>query len=71
MEKTLPTPCALSYARSWLMAGAPAAARDFDPAVAVKTLYQLIEALPAVIPMYCYGTPENRRAVQECDAKEE
>lgn len=60
MSRELPEVVELLEARDWLFAGAPSAARDHDPKHAVKILIQLIEALPAIIPMYCYGTEENK-----------
>lgn len=62
----LPTPCKLLEAQDWLRAGAPAASRHHDAVEAVRTLAQLIEALPAILPVYCYGTPENRAAMLAC-----
>ena len=53
------------------MAGAPSAARDYDAREAVKTLYLLLEALPSHMPVYCYGTSENREALLKCEAEEE
>jgi hypothetical protein len=71
MARDLPTPCQLLRARDWLWAGAPAAARDYDAKEAVKTLCVLIDAMPALLPIYCYGTPENRKALLECEAAED
>jgi hypothetical protein len=58
----LPKVSDLLEARAWLQAGAPAASRHHDGVRAVTILYELIESLPEHIPMYCYGTEENRAA---------
>ena len=71
MPNELPTPCQLLKAREWLRAGAPAAARNFDAGEAVQILCRLIAALPAALPVYRYGTSENREAMLECDAAED
>ena len=70
-NQELPTPCQLLRARDWLWAGAPSAARDFDAKEAVKILCGLIRALPSILPVYCYGTPENFAALRECEAAED
>lgn len=67
MSRDLPHPRELLDARAWLHAGAPAAALGIDAREAVLVLLQLIEALPALIPLYCYGTPENRAAMTESE----
>ena len=57
----LPSTQALIDARSWLMAGAPAASRDHDAKEAVRTLFTICEALPEYFEQYCYGTEAYRK----------
>jgi hypothetical protein len=57
---TLPRIDRLLEARAWLFAGAPAASRDHDPVQSVRTLIELVEGLPGVLPVYCHATPEHR-----------
>jgi hypothetical protein len=57
--KHLPSTQDYLAARAWLFAGAPSAHKDIDARHAVHTLIDLVEALPEIIPQYCYGTPEH------------
>ena len=68
--KELPPPSALLEARDWLGAGAPAASKHHDAKESVKTLLDLIAALPSRIELYCYGTPAWRKAMGFDDDKE-
>lgn len=54
----LPSVYELLYARSWVLAGCPAAAKDHDAPEAARVLMKLFNALPGHLPVYCYGTPE-------------
>lgn len=61
--KTLPPPDELLEARDWLLAGAPAASKNHDAKQSVKILLTLINALPAYIELYKFGTPAWREAM--------
>jgi hypothetical protein len=57
----LPSTRELIDARSWLMAGAPAASKDHDAKAAVRVLFTICEALPEYFEQYCYGTEAYRK----------
>ena len=56
----LPSAPDVVMARGWLMAGCPAVSREHDAKKAVRVLWRLLEALPSHLPIYCWGTRENR-----------
>lgn len=62
----IPSAPAVQDARQWLLAGAPAAHRDFkQPEVQVKVLLRLMDLLPYLLPRYCYGTEESRASYKD------
>jgi hypothetical protein len=70
-RKDLPSPCDLLKARDWLLSGCPAyPIKQFgersDPKAAIDILVKLLDALPSHFAQYCYGTPEFREAMIEC-----
>ena len=69
MSPKLPGPDALIRARAWLLTGAPVAHRDHDAPAAVRTLLDLLDALPARLPEYAWGSPEWRAAAEAEERK--
>jgi len=65
MAKPLPHPTDVVDALDWLREGAPAVRRRSAPKAekALRTLLALLDALPAHLPVYCYGSPEWRAAM--------
>lgn len=55
--RPLPHPRDILAAREWLRDGAPAAAPRHDAPQVVRTLLDLVEALPSRFEQYNFGTP--------------
>ena len=59
-----PHPRHVLDARDWLLAGAPAAAKDHDAPASVKTLLVILDVLPKLDARYNFGTDEWREAME-------
>ena len=69
-QHALPGPARLLRARGWLRMGCPIAGDDINALEARETLLGLINALPALLPVYRYGTAENVAAWRDEEAAE-
>lgn len=64
-NKDLPHPADVLTLRDWVYAGCPVSSRDHDARGCVKTLVAVLQALPRLDPLYCYGSRENEKAMSE------